>query len=343
MPDHPEPDPQTRLEQLNLELASLGAETSAERNVKRVLPWAVSLAIHAGLIVLGLIVTWAVVKSHEEEEPPVLIVADFDAMHYDPLAMTSSQSPQSSDRLIEDRAAAPTPAQLTGGAAADNSLAGPASPSSLLARSSGGTGSDFGPHAAQGSATFVGITSSNARRIVYVIDASGSMISSFQIIIEELGRSLESLNPQQQFQVVFFQKNDAVIARKMDKLVPATQDEKLATLAWINDRSNILPQGRSNPLAAIEKAMRLKPDVIFLLSENITGSGQFEIDQADLLALLEKLNPIDPETGRRTTQINCVQFLDPDPLDTLRKIAEIHGGAKGYRFLDRRQLGISAP
>jgi hypothetical protein len=38
-----------------------------------------------------------------------------------------------------------------------------------------------------------------------------------------------------------------------------------------------------------------------------------------------------------------VQFLDPDPLDTLRKIAEVHGGPKGYRFLDRRQLGISAP
>src|SRR4029450_8789695 len=111
---------------------------------------------------------------------------------------------------------------------------------------------------------------------------------------------------------------------------------------WINDRNNIFPQGRSNPLAAIEKAMRLKPDVIFLLSENITGSGPFELAQAPLPALLEKLNPIDPETGRRTTQINCVQFLDPDPLDTLRKIAEIHGGTKGDRFLDRRQLGTSA-
>jgi hypothetical protein len=36
-----------------------------------------------------------------------------------------------------------------------------------------------------------------------------------------------------------------------------------------------------------------------------------------------------------------VQFLDPDPLDTLRKIAQAHGGERGFRFLDRAELGLS--
>ena len=60
-------------------------------------------------------------------------------------------------------------------------------------------------------------------------------------------------------------------------------------------------------------------------------------------ALLEQLNPIDAKTGRRATRINCVQFLYPDPLDTLRKIAERHGGPQGYTFLDAVDLGIVAP
>jgi len=35
-----------------------------------------------------------------------------------------------------------------------------------------------------------------------------------------------------------------------------------------------------------------------------------------------------------------VQFLDPDPLETLRRIAEQHGGPDGYRFLSRAELGL---
>ena len=126
-----------------------------------------------------------------------------------------------------------------------------------------------------------------------------------------------------------------------NRLAPATPEARARTLAWIDD--HVIPAGRSNPLAALETGLRLKPDVIFLLSENITGSGEFEIDQEDLLDLLDALNPIVGGTGRRRAQINCVQFLDPDPLDTLRRIAERHGGPNGYRFLSRAELGLAAP
>ena len=112
-------------------------------------------------------------------------------------------------------------------------------------------------------------------------------------------------------------------------------------MAWVV--GHVMPAGRSNPLAALEKGLRLRPDVIFLLSENITGSGEFEIDQADLLSLLDRLNPVHRRTNRRRTRINCVQVLDPDPLDTLGKIARRHGGPDGYRFLSRSELGLEAP
>jgi hypothetical protein len=58
--------------------------------------------------------------------------------------------------------------------------------------------------------------------------------------------------------------------------------------------------------------------------------------------LLETLNPRDPSTGRRLAQINCVQFLDADPLNTMELIAKEHGGPGGYKFLTRQLLGLPA-
>ena len=315
----------------------LSRESKTERRVKQVAPWVGSIAVHVGLIGLGLITTWAVVHLQAEEEP-VLIVADFDAMQYQPVVEESRAAdvPPERQATVETvKVPLPEPPKNAG-------LPSP-SVSDLLAPTAPAATGDFSPAPPQGSATFVGMRASNAQRIVYVMDASGSMIGAFPIILEELARSLDHLAPPQQFQIVFFQNNDAVTARGLRQLVPATQQEKRDTLAWIADRDHILPQGRSNPLKAIETAMSLDPDVIFLLSNNITGSGQFEIDQRDLLAMLDGMNPKNPATGRRKVQINCVQFLDPDPLDALKKIAERHGGTNGYRFLDRAALGVVAP
>ena len=66
---------------------------------------------------------------------------------------------------------------------------------------------------------------------------------------------------------------------------------------------------------------------------------------ADLLNLLDKLNPLDPDTNRRAAQINCIQFLDADPLDTMKKIAQAHGGRGGgaFKFLTRKDLGLGGP
>jgi hypothetical protein len=115
-------------------------------------------------------------------------------------------------------------------------------------------------------------------------------------------------------------------------------------MRWI--RESVVPSGRSNPVEAIERALDLKPQVVFLLSSNITGSGRYEVDLDALMARLDKLNPANPVDGRRPAVINCIQFLDPDPLDALRSIATTHGtqsdSASGaYRFLGRSELGLA--
>jgi len=314
---------------------ALGAESQTERAVKRIAPWVASLLVHMFVVILGFFVTWTVVMIQREEEP-TRIVADFYAMRYEPVSQMEAPQTQTPPLTAEDRLPDESPAEVVDRLEVD------IDPMSLIHQASGESALwRFAPQRTRITAEFVGLSSTNARRITYVIDASGSMIRALPIVIDELARSLDGLVPPQRFSVIFFQRNEALIVPPPGRLIPATEDEKLRVLAWIDE--NVIPAGRSNPLEAIAAAMRLKPDVIFLLSENITGSGEFEIDQADLLAMLEQLNPVDPQTGRRPTQINCVQFLDPDPLGTLQKIAEAHGGEKGYKFLDRAELGLKSP
>ncbi|MBL9119295.1 MAG: hypothetical protein JNL80_05190 [Phycisphaerae bacterium] len=211
---------------------------------------------------------------------------------------------------------------------------------------------------------FAGLEASNAQSIVYVVDASGSLISTLPVVKRELERSLRHLSPEQRFAVIFFQRNQALEATEAvvrgvspggndnDRSAPAglqtAKPEIIGrVLTWA---SSLRPSGRSSPLAALERGLALRPDVIFLLSTDITGSGDFEIGRDELLRTLESLNPLNATTGRRSTRIQCIQFLDPDPLETLRRIAETHsgaggdrstGGSSGFRFLSREELGLN--
>ena len=78
-----------------------------------------------------------------------------------------------------------------------------------------------------------------------------------------------------------------------------------------------------------------------LVSTDITGSGEFEIDTDELLAEIDQLNPRN-RNGQRPVRIRCLQLLDPDPLGTLKRIAEEHGGPGGYAFIDRNQIGLDS-
>lgn len=329
----------TALEKLAADLASLGAESSAERTVKRVAPWVLSLAIHLGLVALALLVTWSV-NQLPKEDASVLIVADFNALNYEPVASiaVTSQTP-ASQRPFQDRVQTESVDQIIRDAIAradvdQRSLIGSAnSASSSL--------SQFAPQANINGASFAGLSSTNARKIVYVIDASGSMIMHHQIVLDELARSLDNLSPQQSFSIMYFQANNAVEVPPVGRLTSATAQNRAAALEWI--KRNVVPGGGTNPLIAIEKSLTLKPDVVFLLSQDITGYGQFEVDQQDLMKMLDGLNPKDTDTGRRKTQINCIQFANADRLKAMQAIAKEHGGPNGYKFLSSQELGLGAP
>jgi len=280
------------------------------------------------------------VVSFPKKDESVIIVADFNALNYQPVAAMNAPDAPAGPTAAQDLVQADPLEKLVH----DRLSGAEADPSALLnpGADAGAAGlSQFAPRPTRTGATFVGVSSSNARKVVYAIDASGSMIAYLQIVVDELARSLSNLSPQQSFGVVFFQGNSAIEVPPAGKLIPATAEEKSRALQWI--KANVVPSGGTNPMVAIEKAIALKPDVIFLLSQDITGYGQFEVDQQELLAMLDAKNPRDPQTKRRAVQINCIQFLDSDPLDTMKAIVAEHGGSNGYKFLSRQELGLGAP
>jgi len=299
-------------------------------------PWVVSAVLHIGLIALGLIITWTVILA-QEADPPRKIIADFNAVTYEPIVEFQETELETSLETAVPAPAVPRPPAIE---------AAPLGSTTELTSPAGIESFDELFASADGTMPvieFAGSRASNANRIVYVIDASGSLTSYLQIVLEEMFRSLRQLDERQQFAIIFFQQERALPVPPRGRLQKATDGAVGRAIDWINAGTNVVPGYGSNPLAALELAFDLHPEVIFLLSDSITGSGAYEVDRAELLDALEELNPVvDAPSGRRAVQVNCIQFLaeDEDRLGTMRSIAELHGGEGGYKVFDREAMGL---
>ena len=299
-------------------------------NVKQVLStaiaWIFSIGMHLGLGSTAFLITWTVMRT--DDAPPPLITATW---HEQPSGASSELPmllpPTPQVELPTVLIAPPESASISDGIAVLNQVA-QGSPLPQLARREPAS-----------EAKFMGLDAVAAKRIVYVVDASGSMLLHLSTVLHELQRSLTTLHPKQEFSIVFFQQNKSITVPPRNSLRPATPHNISAVMEWIQTSGEVVPTGSSNPMTAIRTAMRLQPDVIYLLSENITGSGRYEVPPDELIAQLEKLNPVDPRNGRRRVQINCIQYLTKDSLGTMRRIAEIHGGDDGYTFIERGRVG----
>lgn len=291
-----------------------------------------SLMAHAGLAALlgfGAVAILARDRSPERSTP--IVSLDF--------MPAVEEMPASETDRAEPRPAANPARSITvpSPVAAGPAGSGPSLPAPSAGAIAGTAPAASAPKRAAG-ASFAGLRAGNVRSVVFVVDASGSMMASLRTVIDELARSLSRLNPGQKFSIIFFQRNGAITAPPEGRLRPATPEAIRAAIDWA--RSEIRPAGRSDPVAALEKALALGPDAIFLLGTAVTGSGDFEASTDEILGRLERLNPVDAESGRRKVEIQCVQYLDPDPAGTLRAIAERHSGDYGFRFVSRESLGL---
>ena len=164
----------------------------------------------------------------------------------------------------------------------------------------------------------------DVKRVVYVIDASGSMIDSLPFCIRELKRSIAGLTEDQQFTVIVFQggATTKLPPRGLSNNPTSEATQKRFT-EWID---GIVPKGHGVPVPALEEALRYRPDVIFLLSDD----GAFATDTPDKqAALLREIDSI----NTRGVPISTVKWMYPGNetvQGTLEMVAEHTGGQFRY-------------
>lgn len=160
--------------------------------------------------------------------------------------------------------------------------------------------------------SFFGIRA-QGQTFIYVVDCSGSMIDESRLTRAkiELRRSINALQAPQRFQVIFY--NDEPIT--MPGFLPKSADlaSKDQLLQWLR---LIEPDGRTDPRGAIEIAISLRPDAIFLLSD-----GEFPDGTASAVA----------KRNARKVPIHCVDLGSGDTAEQLKQIARESGGQYKWR------------
>jgi len=308
----------------------------AGATVLALLPWGISILAHAALVVLAFFVIWAVMADRAQEK---LVVPEL-TFSEDATSPLKSQTPERVTRerrtrsIAESRVPKPSLSEAMNVKLEMNTIgiAGGAAGGSVF-NPIGDVGDGDGPF---------GTPTDNAKRIVFVVDASGSLLDTFPFVIQELRKSVGNLSGKQSFTIIFFQGDEALeVPVPRPGMKQATAAAKAAVRAWLDPMAgNVRPRGGTNPLPGIQLALRYQPEVMVLLSDNITGGGtgatQYEIEQQRLLDEVSRANTAN-------TRINTIQFLYEDPLaqvpgkrGTLEQISERTGGK--YKFVDAAEL-----
>ena len=170
----------------------------------------------------------------------------------------------------------------------------------------------------QGGEGFFGLRG-RGNSFVYVIDCSASMEGArFGTAKAELLRSLAALTPDQKFSVIFYSNEPYIMffPEEEDSLLPATAENVRRAREWIQETSTV---GQSRLLPAVEKALQLEPDVIYVLTD-----GQLDERLPDLIARLNR--------GR--AQIFTVGIGNRKGAAVLQQIARKNNGA--FRFVPIR-------
>jgi von Willebrand factor type A domain len=172
-------------------------------------------------------------------------------------------------------------------------------------------------------------TRDQGSKVVFVIDASGSMMShnSMQVAKASLVSSLQELDGNQQFLIIFYDDKPVVLHLRdahQPQLYAATEIHKTLAKQKI---AGIHPGTGTQHFPALEMALRLKPDVVFFL----TDGQEPPISEGELKSL-KKLN------GQKT-RIHSIEFgVGPEvseganPRNFLRKLSYQNGGT--YRYYD---------
>lgn len=281
--------------------------------------WVASIGLHA--IILSVMFGVVFAFSNNNDEPiPIThaeIVGSVDVAAFTPAApLGDSPSPQPSDALpvkikprnvdaLADLVTVKKPAlSIIGIGSRGGDFA------NLGLTIGGGRGPEF---------FGLGVAARGVRKIIYVVDRSGSMADTFEFVRDELKRSISALRRSQRFHVIFFNSRGP-LESPPGHPVNAIDVHRERFFEFLD---NVVPRGGTKPAAALRRAMALKPDVIYLLSDGI------DFDPG-LFSDLDEWNP------KRRVKIYTIAYLDPTGREVLEQIAREHGGE--FTFISEDDL-----
>jgi len=161
-------------------------------------------------------------------------------------------------------------------------------------------------------ASFFGVEA-KGDSFVYVVDCSSSMMGKkLWAAKSELARSVATMDRRMKFFIIFY--NTKHYAMGADGLVRASEQNKSLYFKWVD---SVNSGGGTDPSSAMEVALSLRPDAIWLLSD-----GEFD---EQVCEVIRNNNP------RRKVQVNTIAFYSQSGQGVLKRIAFENEGK--YRFV----------
>lgn len=156
-----------------------------------------------------------------------------------------------------------------------------------------------------------------ANSLVYVLDKSGSMRGErLTLAKQELLKSVEALNFKVRFNIMFFAGGE--FEQMSEWMIPACISNKRTARAFVG---GIAASGRTNPVPALRAAYRLRPDVIFLLSDGQVPEGTYGYVRVRSKARASK-----------PPRVYTIGFKERTGENILMRIAHVSKGK--YRFVE---------
>ncbi|MEM6392027.1 MAG: hypothetical protein AAF797_04580 [Planctomycetota bacterium] len=153
------------------------------------------------------------------------------------------------------------------------------------------------------------------RHLLFLVDASGSVVDAFPFILHELAETLERLEPHQTFTVRFY-RNGGVLQMPPGPLTPATPQATAAAADWLTDQPpRLVPYGRTTPLPALRTALNdpsqpaHDPDHIILIADQPAALARSFPETERFLKQLAH----DPNHTKPATRISTVHLLQFTP------------------------------
>jgi len=169
-------------------------------------------------------------------------------------------------------------------------------------------------------------TGGSADDIVFLCDSSGSMLSVFPYLKEELKKSISTItvdeNGAQRFNVIFF-SDGAPMPLFPEGMRLATPENKRKAVDFIDNQISANTHGELEQATdAIKMAIREHPQLLYVLTDGFDGVSDMD----------ELINDFKRGDADGSMHINCIYLEsdeDPKLLEALRKIAAIgHGDTK---------------